>query len=144
MMKTASNSRSITSVENDAASGTRSVREKAYARMNSPIRAGSRLFPMKPIDTAAKRDWKCVPIATGSTSAFQRHARIQNTKVAANVARNSSTMSAAAMVCAISPRFSLRKVYQSSAMLMAMPSSPRQSRKSDSPDLGVFAGLDFI
>jgi hypothetical protein len=50
--KTASNKRSTTSDPSPVTIGTRSMRESAKTRANSPMRAGSRLLPMKPMQVA--------------------------------------------------------------------------------------------
>jgi hypothetical protein len=50
---TASNRRSTTSDPNDPTIVIFSIFEKAYARANSPMRAGSTLFPMNPMVVAA-------------------------------------------------------------------------------------------
>jgi hypothetical protein len=70
--------------------GTDSIRPKANARRISPARAGSRLFAMKAIVTAPKREFSDESGLIGSRRKCQRIARIRKLPVVTATAASSS------------------------------------------------------
>jgi hypothetical protein len=98
---TASNSRSTAREAKAAGKGTAGVdRDRAYARANSPARAGTTLLIIIPIAVALHNREKGIPGAMGSRIGRQRSARSGKMQVAA-MADRSSRPRLARRTCAI-------------------------------------------